>query len=79
MFDNIEEYEKDRQKYLRNKTSHGRFLNRVDKWNDVNKSQLIHLFWWFVHNCISHPIIGICPIKVAFRFHDYTSDKINLK
>jgi len=35
-----------------------------------------HNFWWFVHNCIAHPLIGICPIKTFFRFHDWTSHKI---
>lgn len=38
-----------------------------------------HYFWWFVHNCIAHPMIGVVPVKTTFRFHDYTFDKINLK
>lgn len=42
-------------------------------------AQTQHYFWWFVHNCIAHPMIGVIPIKTTFRFHDYTSDKINLK
>lgn len=42
-------------------------------------AQTQHYFWWFVHNCIAHPMIGLVPIKTTFRFHDYTSDKINLK
>lgn len=35
-----------------------------------------HHFWWFVHNCITHPCIGICPMKWAFDFHDFTSRKL---
>lgn len=46
---------------------------------DLYWYRTIYLFWWFVHNCISHPIIGVCPMKWAFSFHDYTSDKINSK
>lgn len=38
-----------------------------------------HHFWWFVHNCIAHPIIGLLPHKKTFAFHDYTSDKLNSK
>lgn len=33
--------------------------------------------WWFVHNCIAHPLIGVAPIKPLFNFHDWTSGKIN--
>lgn len=32
-----------------------------------------HTVWWFVHNCIAHPLIGILPVRTAFRFHDWTS------
>lgn len=46
------------------------------KWI-VRKFHLIHHFWWFVHNVICHPLIGLCPIKPFFDFHDYTSRKIN--
>lgn len=61
------------------KTSYGRFHDRIRKFRKNKKSVLVHHFWWFVHNCISHPAIGVLPIKATFRFHDYTSDKINLK
>lgn len=43
----------------------------------VFKVHLVHHFWWFVHNVICHPLIGICPIKPFFEFHDFTSRKIN--
>jgi hypothetical protein len=32
-----------------------------------------HHAWWLVHNCISHPLIGLLPIKLFFDFHDWTS------
>lgn len=46
---------------------------------DLFVARATHHFWWLVHNCIAHPMIGFAPIKSTFRFHDYTSDKINLK
>lgn len=60
-------------------TTKQRFRNRIWKYRDSGKNVLIHHFWWFVHNAIAHPIIAVCPTHRAFRFHDYTSDKINLK
>lgn len=39
----------------------------------------VHAFWWVTHNAVAHPLIAFLPIKPTFRFHDYTSDKINLK
>lgn len=36
-----------------------------------------HQFWWFVHNNIAHPLIGVLPIRVFFRFHDYTSRRMH--
>jgi len=45
--------------------------NRVD-----DHPKLVHDFWWIVHNCVAHPLIGVLPIKPTFDFHDWTSDKI---
>lgn len=61
------------------KTSYGRFHDRIANFRKNKTSVLIHHFWWFIHNCIAHPAIGLLPIKPTFRFHDWTSDKINLK
>ncbi|MFA6049759.1 MAG: hypothetical protein WC761_01045 [Candidatus Paceibacterota bacterium] len=99
---NLDEYEEAEREQM--KTSHGRFWNRIRKWEtyafrkviienadkeagqrkdqslksvDVKLALAEHGFWWFVHNCISHPIIGILPVKKSFEFHDYTSKRIN--
>lgn len=40
---------------------------------------LRHTFWWFVHNCVAHPIIGILPFTPFFKFHDWTSVKMHAK
>lgn len=61
------------------RTSYGRFYLRIGKYRELKKNVAYHHFWWFVHNCISHPLIGILPIKTTFDFHDFTSDKINAK
>lgn len=58
-------------------TSYGRFGWRIEKWEDETGSALPHHFWWFVHNCIAHPMIGVLPVRRTFAFHDYTSKKIN--
>lgn len=55
-----------------------RRLRRLEK-TAIFKGYCVHGFWWFVHNCVAHPMIGLCPIKSFFEFHDYTSNKINLK
>lgn len=58
--------------------SHGRFPARVEKHRDQTPyPKLVHGFWWVVHNCISHPLIGVCPVKPFFEFHDWTSIKLN--
>lgn len=43
------------------------------------RSRPRHTFWWIIHNCVAHPMIGVAPVKVCFDFHDFTSRKINEK
>ena len=56
-----------------------RFPIRVEKFKKKKKflPVLQHYFWWFVHNCITHFLIGIIPVKPLFEFHDWTSIKLN--
>lgn len=61
------------------RTSYGRFHLRIRKWKRKRGSAAKHHLWWFVHNCVAHPLIGILPVRETFAFHDYTSDRINLK
>lgn len=56
-----------------------RFEGRVAVFQKENKPVYKHHFWWFVHNCVAHPMIGIWPSKKTFDFHDWTSKKINGK
>ena len=59
-------------------TAQQRFNTRIEKHKKGKVSVWRHHFWWFVHNCIAHVGIGLFPCKKTFKFHDYTSDKINL-
>lgn len=55
-----------------------RFHARIAKFRSLGKSVWVHAFWWGVHNCVAHPLIGILPwFKWTFTFHDWTSLKIN--
>lgn len=53
-----------------------RYLERMG-YNPKPTQRIKHLGWWWVHNCIAHPLIGMVPIKAAFDFHDWTSRKLN--
>jgi hypothetical protein len=36
-----------------------------------------HAFWWLLHNCLAHPLLGAAPGAVTVRLHDWTSDGLN--
>lgn len=36
-----------------------------------------HAAWWFVHNCVAHPLLGVAPGDATVRLHDWTSDRLN--
>ena len=57
--------------------SEERFHERIKVYDARRTPRVSHHFWWFVHNCVAHPLIGMAPLKFAFDFHDWTSKKIN--
>ena len=61
--------------------SQERFYARIEihKRRGTILPRTTHALWWFVHNAVAHPLIGVAPIEPFFKFHDYTSDKINGK
>jgi hypothetical protein len=59
--------------------SEQRYNSRVANYKDKRQPLKRHLFWWLVHNCVAHPLIGVFPIKTFFDLHDWTSGKINLR
>lgn len=42
-------------------------------------SKIKHRFWWFVHNCIVHPLCGMFPYGPLFRLHERSTEKLYLK
>lgn len=36
-----------------------------------------HTFWWVLHNAVAHPLIAFVPVRVFFRFHDWTSRRMH--
>ena len=87
MFDEetLRRMEEDQELNRKLATSWGRYGDRLERFEERRTGigrrtilpKLTHAVWWFLHNAVSHPIIAIAPIKPAFDFHDYTSDKIN--
>ena len=59
------------------KGSEERYRNRIKVFETNGTPVLIHHWWWIVHNCVAHPLIGFFPFKRFFDFHDWTSQKIN--
>jgi len=53
------------------KGAQGRFEERKEKTPAAPLA-----FWWFMHNCVAHPLIGVLPFKPLFDFHDWTAKKI---
>lgn len=52
--------------------------NRYDERRDQQPAAR-HAFWWWLHNCVAHPLIGLVPRRFAFEFHDWTSRKLHGK
>lgn len=46
--------------------------------NNILWFKIKYRFWGLVHNCISHPLMGITfNAKFSERFHDWTSSKMD--
>ncbi len=58
-----------------------RFYDRRDKFDTLYKTlpRARYYAWWVIHNCVSHPLIGLLPIGKTFKFHDWTSRKMHPK
>lgn len=59
--------------------SYGRFQERLARFRaDGNSFPVVrHHAWWLIHNLAAHSAIGLIPHPVTFRFHDWTSRKLN--
>jgi len=38
-----------------------------------------HHWWWLLHNCVSHPILGLWPSRWTVWFHDWTAMYLNCR
>lgn len=61
------------------KGSEKRFERRVESFQEATKNypKIKHYGWWFLHNCVAHPWIGLIPSHASFEFHDWTSVRLN--
>ena len=59
--------------------SAGRYHARVERFetDGMRAPRARHRAWWVVHNCIAHMVLGIAPCQTTFRFHDWTSRRLN--
>jgi hypothetical protein len=58
--------------------SEGRYWRRIKRFKDLGRPVKEHHLWWLIHNCVAHPFVGLLPYGYAVRFHDYSSDRLNL-
>lgn len=35
--------------------------------------------WWFLHNAVAHPLIGVLPSKWTFAFHDESARRMKTR
>ena len=56
-----------------------RHQKRIDKWRRASPifPKLRHDVWWWLHNIVSHPLLGVWPSSSAIWLHDYTSQRLN--
>ena len=59
--------------------SEGRYAKRIEKFKarGVRFPRLQHYGWWMFHNIVAHGLLAIYPCRFTFRFHDWTSVKLN--
>lgn len=57
----------------------------LDYWQNLEEIEFTsvpvikHRTWWLIHNCVSHPIIGLIPIGIFFWLHDFSAKKMQVK
>ncbi|MCB9742381.1 MAG: hypothetical protein H6741_06210 [Alphaproteobacteria bacterium] len=59
--------------------AHERYLRRQRIWAKKHRALplLRHHAWWLVHNCASHPLLGLRVSASTIWFHDWTSQHLN--
>lgn len=82
--------DKPRIRKARASTTEGRFYERIKIWKDYSVGypvthlrppfrfpRLRHAFHWFLHNVPVHFLLGICPCRLTFKIHDWSSERLN--
>lgn len=61
------------------KTSNERYHVRIQRFIDSGSKhpKLSHHFFWLLHNCVAHPILGFYVSQSAIEFHQITSNWLN--
>ena len=56
-----------------------RYRRRQGIWQEDHRVLPLarHHVWWLLHNCVSHPLLGIRPSTRVIWFHDWTSKHLN--
>lgn len=62
-----------------NEGSRGRFAVRLAKFraDGVPFPRTRHYLWWLVHNIGAHGALALFPVSASFKFHDWTSRRLN--
>lgn len=62
------------------RTAYGRYEARKEDWAYLTDEhwtwRFRHAFWWVLHNCIIHMLIGLIPCKKTMDLHDWSSQKL---
>ena len=58
-----------------------RYGRRLDAWKQkgVLGPRTRHHSWWLLHNCVSHPLLGVRVSKGTLWLHDWTSMHLNCR
>lgn len=59
--------------------SEGRYFQRIEKFRARGDRfpRLKHYCWWVLHNIGAHGLLAVYPCRWTFRFHDWTSIRLN--
>lgn len=61
--------------------SHGRHAVRRVRWRAEGGVprplwQIRHAGWWWLHNLVVHPLLGLLPVAAIVRLHDWSSGRL---
>ena len=53
-------------------------IERINQWLRAQRRVGLGRFWWIVHNMVAHFWIGCTNSPHAWRFHDWTADRMTV-